>query len=498
MLRLRCAALQGGKVHKVDVERSFTRGLPSFSVVGLAGNSIQEAKERVKSALDSCGFKFPPKRITINLSPSDIKKSGSHFDLAIALSIALDEKIRPDENLYIFGELGLDGSLKDTVSLFPIVLDLASTQKVRILAPSASADKLAPIPNVELYTVNHLREAIQFFNGKAPPPLSPRALDFPTLLDRYYYQELYELDFRDVKGQRHALRAALISAAGWHNILFEGSPGCGKSMIAKRLRYILPPLELREILEIAKMEVLDGREPHFTPLRPMRSPHHSSTKASIFGGGSREAKPGEVAFANKGILFFDELPHFSRGVLEALREPLQERRVLISRVNQKVEYESDFIFVAAQNPCPCGYLLSRSRECRCTELEIKRYRNRLSGPLLDRIELYVQMSEIEGDETPSTSSRELHQRVREAFVRQMERQGTFNGKLQESQVEEHCTLTDEGSILLTRAVQRFGLSLRQVNNIKKVARTIADLAGHEIIEKQDILEALGYIPKFER
>jgi magnesium chelatase family protein len=473
----------------VEVERSFLRALPSFSIVGLAGSSIQEAKERVKSALQSCNFTFPPKKITINLAPSDMKKSGSHFDLPIALSIVLlEEEI--DENIFVFGELGLDGTLKDAQSIFPLVLDLAK-KPIRVLAPCQSASKLSKIPNVTLYCARTLQEAIDFFK-KGAEPLPKEELAFKQVKG-YYYQEEYPLDFADVKGQKFALRAALVAAAGWHNILFEGSPGCGKSMIAKRLRYVLPPMSLEEILEVAKLEALEGKEPTFSPLRPFRSPHHSATKASVFGGGSGEAKPGEVAFANRGILFFDELPHFAKSVLEALREPLQEKKILISRVNSKVEYPADFLFTAAQNPCPCGNLFSTTKECRCTELEIKRYRSKISEPLLDRIDLYVRMSEVEPNEEPSITSAAMHKKVREAFFVQIERQGEPNGKLSEAKMERYCQLDSEAEELLRGSIERLGLSLRRIGALKRVARTIADLDGSESIRKSHLLEALGYV-----
>ncbi len=489
MRKLKCATLDGGRASIVEVERSFLRALPSFSIVGLAGSSIQEAKERIKAALQACNFTFPPKKITINLAPSDIKKSGSHFDLPIALSIALQDA-EIDEDIFVFGELGLDGNLKDAEAIFPLVLDLAQ-KPIRVLAPCQSVPKLAKIPNVTLYCANTLQEAIEFFK-QGGEPLPKEELAFEQI-EGFYYQEEYPLDFSDVKGQKFALRAALIAAAGWHNILFEGSPGCGKSMIAKRLRYILPPMDLQEILEVAKLEAMEGKEPSFLPLRPMRSPHHSATKASVFGGGSGEAKPGEVAYANKGILFFDELPHFSKSVLEALREPLQEKKILISRVNNKIEYAADFLFVAAQNPCPCGNLFSRTKECRCSELEIKRYQAKISEPLMDRIDLYVRMSEVEPEDEPFTTSKAMHQKIRDAFVVQIRRQGKLNGKLNETEIDRYCRLDSEAKELLDRTIERLGLSLRRVGALKKVARTVADLAGSEAIGKSHLLEALGYI-----
>ena len=412
--------------------------------------------------------------------------------MAIALGIALEKEAKSD--IFIFGELGLDGKIKESGSIFPIVLALAK-EHIEVLAPARSAEKLSKIPNVKVYGVSTLKEAIEFFKEEKKEALPPEPLDFPYITvdgKKYYYTNDFPLDFKDVKGQKGAVRAALIAAAGWHNILFEGSPGCGKSMIGKRLRYILPPMRLEEILESARLKALEGKEIDFVPVRNFRMPHHSSTKASIFGGGSSGARPGEVAFANKGILFFDELPHFQKGVLEALREPLQERRVLISRVNTKVEYEADFLFVAAQNPCPCGNLLSEKRECRCSEVEIARYKNRLSDPLLDRIELYVQMGEVKSDDKPHTSSKELFEMVLRAYAKALKRQKKPNARLSEEEIERFCVLEPEAEDVLKRAIERFSLSFRAVDNIKKVARTIADLAGEEQIAKGHLLEALSF------
>jgi magnesium chelatase family protein len=278
-----------------------------------------------------------------------------------------------------------------------------------------------------------------------------------------------------------------------HNYLMEGSPGCGKSMIAKRLPHILPPMEDGELLAVAKHRFLDGQTPDFAPARPFRSPHHTATPASIFGGGSQSARIGEVALAHEGILFFDELPHFSKQVLEALREPMQDRRVHIARVHSKVSYEADFMFVAAMNPCPCGNLLSSSRPCRCSEAEIKRYRNRLSDPFLDRIDLFVTMQEVRSDDSPGIDSATMHRQVIDAFARQKERgQERLNGKLTEAEVDRFCTLDADAEGILSQAVQRFALSHRSIVSIKKVARTIADLEGSESIGKKHLLEALSY------
>jgi len=496
--QLLSATLDGIDAKPVDVETTFTKGLPAFGIVGLASSSIQEAKERVKAALLTNGFSFPPLRITVNLSPSDLQKTGSHMDLAIALAIALQNDETSFDNLYIFGELGLDGRLKDTRSIFPILLSLKNQNLVsKAMVPVASLDKLSLIPGITYIGVENLAEAIAICRNEQEPKeveATPIEGERITVDGReFFFLREYPEDFYDVKGQEVAKRAALIAAAGMHNILMEGSPGCGKSMIAKRLRYILPPISLEEILQMNQYALLGGEEPLFVPLRPFRAPHHSSSKPSIFGGGSSRAKIGEVALAHGGILFFDEFPHFAKSVLEALREPLQDHRVLISRVNSKISYATRFMFVAAQNPCPCGNLLSTTHSCRCSEVEVRRYKQRISDPLLDRIEIYVQMQDSHPDDQPSITSEQMHQEVIHAFMRQMKRgQKHLNGKLDEKEIETFCRLEPEAETLLSRAIQRFGLSHRSVANVKKVARTIADLDAKERIQKEHVLEALSF------
>ncbi len=498
MKKLRCATLDAIEAKEVQVEAAFLRGLPGFSIVGLAQTSIQESKERIKSALDSIGYSFAPLKITVNLSPSDLKKEGSHFDLPIALLIALWQKSVDFEDFFVFGELGLDGRVKDTASLFPVILSLAKSGSLkRVLIPEDSKDKISKILGIEIYTVSHLQEAAEFFlNPSSRRKLKNKELDFKFVEaggEKFYYTDEYPLDFKEVRGQEIAKRASLIAAAGMHNILYEGSPGCGKSMCAKRLRYILPPMSLEEILENAKLSYLSGKDAEFSPVRSFRAPHHSSTRASVFGGGSRSAKIGEVALANNGILFFDELPHFPKSVLESLREPLEDHKVLISRVNTKVEYETKFLFAAAMNPCPCGNLLSSERECECSDLEIKRYRSKLSSPLLDRIDIFVLMEEISFEDKATVSSKEMFEAVKRAFLMQKSRgQKEFNGKLSDEEIKKHCKISKENEEILSQAVKRFSLSQRSLNRVKKVARTIADLRESENIEREDLLEALSY------
>ncbi len=498
MKHLMAATLDGLEAKPVDVEATFTKGLPAFGIVGLAGSSIQESKERVKSALLTNDFSFPPLRITVNLSPSDMNKSGSHFDLAIALAIALQNEEVELKDTYVFGELGLDGKVKSTRSIFPILLSLKNSGMVKkAIVPKESLEGLSLIPGIVYLGVESLSEAIALCKDERTvkmvesAPIEGDCVEVDGEL--FWFMREYREDFIDVRGQEIAKRAALVAAAGMHNILMEGSPGCGKSMIAKRLRYILPPMSLNEILQLNQYSLLSGEEPSFKPLRPFRSPHHSASKPSVFGGGTSQARIGEVALANGGILFFDEFPHFSKTVLEALREPLQDHKVLISRVNSKTEYTTSFMFVAAQNPCPCGNMLSTSRTCRCSDLEVKRYRQRLSDPLLDRIEIYLTMQENEMDAKPSVDSASMHERIIAAFVRQKKRgQKRVNGKLDEHGIETYCILEAEAQDVLQKAVANFGMSHRGVDNVKKVARTIADLDESDVIARKHVLEALSF------
>jgi len=500
MKYIQSASLDSLDSQEVNVEATFTKGLPSFTIVGLISTSIQESKDRVKSALLTNDFKFPPLKITINLSPSEIKKKGSHFDLSIALLICLyNEKNINFSDYFIFGELGLDGTIKDTISIFPIILSLARQNKViNVIICKESATMVSNIPNVNIFVVNNINEAIDFFkfDNKEKYRFKKDILEYKFLDindNKYFYIQNYDEDFADILGQDIAKFAALVSAAGNHNLLMEGSPGCGKSMIAKRLKYIMPPMSLDEILEKAKLQALDYKRVDFVPQRSYRSPHNSSTKSSIFGGGSANAKIGEIALSNNGVLFFDELPHFSKSVLEALREPLEDNKILISRVNTKVSYETKFTFISAMNPCPCGNLLSSVKECRCNEAEIQRYKNRLSEPFLDRIDLYVVMNDSFKDNKNTVSSKELHENVIKAFKSQKSRgQKELNGKLSDEDIKKYCVLDDECKEVMDKAIVNFQLSFRSINKVLKVARTIADLNENEHISKSDLLKSLNF------
>ena len=499
MKRVLCATYEGIDAKVVEVESTLTKGLPSFSIVGMASTAITESKERVKSALLSNDFSFPPKRITFSLAPSELSKSGSQFDLSMALLILLHPLEIDLEEWFVFGELGLDGCVKENIQLYPLILSLANQKLIKkAIVPYESVEKLSNIPNVALYGVKTLNEAVHMLKSQEEKQnCSERsALEYPFYeinSEKYYYTKEYEEDFSDVKGQEIAKRAALIAATGMHNIIFEGSPGCGKSMIASRMSYILPPMTIEEILDRAKLQVLDNKDPSFKPHRNMQYVHHTSTSASIFGGGSHKARIGEVGLAHNGILFFDELPHFSKSVLESLREPMQDGKIRISRVNSKVEYPANFLFIGAMNPCPCGNLLNEFKECRCNELEIQRYKNRLSDPFLDRIDLNIVMQNVHVDDKASFSSKELHKMVVQAHIFTKRRgQENFNAKLSDKEIEKFCVLEKEAQDILDTAISKFALSFRSIKKIKKVARSIADLDQERSILKKHILEALSY------
>ena len=499
MKKLLCATYEGLDAKVVEVESTLTKGLPSFAIVGMASTDITESKERVKSALLSNDFSFPPKRITFSLAPSELSKSGSQFDLPMATLILLHGDESDLSEWFVFGELGLDGRVKENVQLYPLILSLANQKRItKAIVPFESLEKLSKIPDVSFYGVRSLNEAVDALKNQETlsPSMEQSSIEaafYEMNGEKYYYTKEYEEDFLDVKGQEVAKRAALIAAAGFHNIILEGSPGCGKSMIASRLRYILPPMSNSDILEKAKLEILDGAEPSFEPRRAMQAVHHTSTSASVFGGGSHKAKIGEVGLAHNGILFFDELPHFSKTVLESLREPMQDKKIRISRVNSKVSYPAKFLFIGAMNPCPCGNLLDERKECRCNELEIQKYKNRLSDPFLDRIDLNVVMQNVSSTDKPSLSSLEMHEMVVKAHMRAKKRgQKEFNANLSDKEIEEYCNLSQEVQAVLDMAISRFTLSFRSIKKVQKVARTIADLAKSESIEKEHLMEALSY------
>lgn len=497
--KILCATRNGIGGSIVQVQANFVRALPAFVITGLANNSIQESKQRVQSALHHIGFQFPPLKIAINLAPADLAKSGSHFDLPIALLIALHKKQLDTQEWFAFGELGLDGALTYNDNIFPLLLEVSLQHKnAKVILPASGRELFCHLPHLQVFYAQNLQEALAIIeNGESIPEPQCQNLQFDTIEvcgESYYYTRDFALDFAEVKGQEIAKRAALIAASGFHNILYEGSPGCGKSMIAKRMRYILPPMSLEEMIESVKLQSLSAQNPAYSPIRPFRAPHQSASKSSILGSATaHEAKPGEIALAHQGVLFFDELPHFAKEVLEAMREPLENNELIVSRVHSKITYPTAFLFIGAQNPCPCGNLLSQAKECRCTQKEITSYKARLSEPFLDRIDLFVQMQENEQNPRDGIDSASMQEQVFHAFRAQKQRgQRVLNGKLNEREVEEFCVLDDGSLGILQQASARFGLSHRAIQKLKKLARTIADLDSSPNIRKEHILQALSY------
>lgn len=493
---LYCAAQVGLEAKEVEVEVSFTRSLPSFSITGLAGNAIQESRQRVQSSLLANGFKFPPLKITVNLSPSDLPKQGSFYDLPIALLIALHhtlEDSKPTRKFFAFGELGLDGRIKDTPAIYPLLFSLLSNsgqQDSFFILPKSAQGFYSKIPNLKAYYVESLKDAIALL--QSPPPLENYDSSLPFAHLRienveYYFSESFPLNFSEVIGQERAKRAALIAACGFHNILFEGSAGSGKSMIASRIPYILPPLTLNAMLQLAATTL------EISPYRPFRNPHNSATKAAILGSAvGQSVKPGEISLAHLGVLFFDELPHFSKNILESLREPLQNHYFTISRLQAKITYPANFMFVAAMNPCPCGNLLSLTKECRCNQKEINAYQSKISEPFWDRLDVFVAMEEG-NKSTHRIDSKALQEQVLKAFRMQKERkQNCFNARLEGVEFEAFCALGQKEREILEIATQKFGISKRGADKILRVARSIADLDSSKEILKSHLLEALSF------
>lgn len=495
--KLLCATRFGIDAKIVEVEVTFTRGLPSFIITGLANNSIQEAKHRIQGVLSFNNFTFSNHKININLYPSDLPKSGSHFDLPIALLIALYKEDVKLDNWFAFGELGLDGNVKNSSLIYPLLLSIVQQKKnINVILPSEGKSLYSNIPNLNIYYASNFSKAIEIIRE---PKNRAVSYDFTfksiSINDKkYYYDDSYNEDFYDVKGQVLAKRAALIAAAGMHNIIFEGSPGSGKSMIAKRMQYILPPLSFEEMCECVKIKALGNNELAYSPRRPFRNPHQSSSKASILGSVSQnDIKPGDIALSHNGILFFDELSYFHRDIIESLREPLEDNKLSISRVNVKFTYPTSILFVGALNPCPCGNLFSIVKECRCSDLEIKKYQNKLSEPFKDRIDLFVKMDEKRSDDVIDSNT--LFKQVLNVFNIQKSRsQNNFNGKLSDFDVDKFCILDSTSRFLLDKAITHFALSQRGIKKVMKVSRTIADLDSSEVIQKEHLMEALSFRP----
>lgn len=494
------SAVLGIDAYVVEVEVDISQGLPTFTTVGLPEASVKESRERVKSAIKNCGFRFPDDRITVNLAPADIKKEGTGFDLPMALGILAATRIIPQEglsNYLVLGELSLDGRIKPIRGSLPMALAAKTAGLKGIIVPAENSREAAVVKDISVLPVRTLPEVVDYFRNQRQ--ILPKQIDIAAIFDKV---EDSELDFAEVKGQDHVKRALEVAAAGGHNLIMIGPPGSGKTMLARRLPTILPPLTFDEAIETTKIfSVIGmlGKDQALVTQRPFRSPHHTISDAGLIGGG-HIPRPGEVSLAHNGVLFLDELPEFKKQVLEVLRQPLEDLKVTISRAASSITYPSSFMLVAAMNPCPCGYFSDPTHACTCSYQQIRRYRSKVSGPLIDRIDIHVEVPAVPYNdlmvEADAESSSNIRQRVTAARKRQSERfvrtQIYCNAQMSTRQIKRYCAIDRDSNRLLESAVDKLGLSARAYNRILKIARTIADLEESSAIRVDHVSEAVQY------